>query len=148
VYQNIMLTLDGSALADEAIDRAMDIATTSGGHVVLLDVVPEHGAPFPFSIEAWREVERREAQEHLTSVKRRLAARVAAVDVLVVEGDSPGRTIVDVAHRLGCDAVVMATHGRTGLGRLLHGSVSAYVSRHLQDADVLLVQPQQKVAVH
>ena len=39
MYQNIMLTLDGSALADEAIDRAMDLAATSGGQVVLLDVV-------------------------------------------------------------------------------------------------------------
>lgn len=139
MYQNIMLTLDGSALADEAIDRTMDMAASSGGRVVLLDVLPQHGAPFPFSIEAWREAERREAQEHLMQVKRRLAAKVPAVDVVVVEGDSPGQAIVDVARRLGCDAVVMATHGRTGLRRLLRGSVSGYVARHLQGVDVLLV---------
>jgi nucleotide-binding universal stress UspA family protein len=42
----------------------------------------------------------------------------------------------------------MATHGRTGLRRLLRGSVSAYVSRHLQGAEVLLVQPDGTVAAH
>jgi len=140
MYQKILLTLDGSALADEAIEHAADIAATSGGHVVLLDVVPEHRGPFPFSIEAWRHAERDEAEEHLQQVKQRLAAKVPEVEVIIAEGATPGRTIVDVARRLGCDAVVMATHGRTGLQRLLHGSVSSYVSQHVASADVLLVR--------
>jgi nucleotide-binding universal stress UspA family protein len=49
--------------------------------------------------------------------------------LVVVEG-TPGRMIVEVAHDGGYDLVVMATHGRTGLGLLLHGSVAEHVVRH------------------
>ena len=147
MYQKILLTLDGSELAGEAIEPAADVAATSGGHLVLLDIVPEHRGPFPFSIEAWRDAERHDAEEYLQEVKQRLAAKVPDVDVVVAEGDKPGQTIVDVARRLGCDAVVMATHDRTGLRRMIQGSVSSYVSQHMEGADVLLVRPGSTIAM-
>ncbi len=145
MYQTIMLTLDGSTFADAAVEQAREVASASGSHVVLLDVTPEHRGPFPFTAEVARNTERREAVEHLQQVRDRLlASGVSNVEIVTVRGDSPGPAIVDAARRLRCDAVVMATHDRTGLRRLISGSVAQHVIRHLKGTDVLLVRPAAK----
>ena len=142
-YRSLMLTLDGSAFADRAVERARDVAVSCGARVVLLDVIPEHRGPFPFTVEAARIVERREAEQHLQDVRGRLlAAGVCQVDVMTVQSDSPADAIVDAARRSQCDAVVMATHDRRGLRRLLEGSVAQRVVQRLKGMDVLLVRPE------
>ena len=61
------------------------------------------------------------------------------VSIEVAEG-VPGDAVVEAAQRLGCDLVIMATHGRSGLGRAVLGSVADHVVRHVHSA-VLLVRP-------
>ena len=147
MYRSLMLTLDGTEFADRAVEHARDVAVACGARVILLDVVPEHRGPFPFTVEAARIVERREAEQHLCQVRERLlAAGVAQVDVMTVQSDVPAEAIVNAARRAQCDAVVMATHDRTGLRRLLEGSVAQRVARQLQGIDVLLVRPEPAIA--
>ena len=63
------------------------------------------------------------------------------MSIEVVEGQ-PAQSITDSVERLDCDLVVIATHGRSGLGRALLGSVADHVARHTPTAAVLLIRPQ------
>jgi nucleotide-binding universal stress UspA family protein len=85
--------------------------------------------------------ERDAVQEHLDTAAAALRdAGVATVQTMVAEG-TPGPTIVEVAEREGCDAIVMSTHGHTGIRRAFLGSVANYVVHHAEGTAVLLVRP-------
>ena len=80
------------------------------------------------------------ANAHLASLHDALeGAGAPAVEEHIVSGAAAG-AIVEAAAALECDAIVMATHGRGGLGRALLGSVADHVARHARCA-VLLVRP-------
>ena len=138
----ILLTLDGTDFANQAIDHAQRLATALDGRIVLLDVLPDHHGPTPFSIEGARRRERRDAMVHLQRTRERLlAGGVREVEIMEVEDNSASEVITDAALRLDCDAVVMATHGRGRLARLLKGSVADQVVRKLKGVPVVLVHP-------
>ena len=156
MYKKVLLTLDGSELAATAIPHAAQIASSAGAEVVLLRVIDSVGhiiaqtTPAGFegmggavSAELAQEAvagQRAAAERDLTVVAQQLNAQgVSNVSLEVVEG-MPGDAVVDTAARLGCDLVIMATHGRSGLGRAVLGSVADYVVRHAHSA-VLLVRP-------
>lgn len=67
-------------------------------------------------------------------------AGISAVRSLIAEGE-PGQEIVAATEELDCDLVLLATHGRGGLGRALLGSVTDHVTRHLSSAATLIVPP-------
>jgi nucleotide-binding universal stress UspA family protein len=134
-----MLTLDGSELAREAAPRARALAKQFGGHVIVLGVLPCPEGPSPFSMEGARIADERDAHAHLDAVAEALRAEGISVEVMTTRGDA-GERIVEEAEALGCDAIVMATHGRSGLGRALIGSVAEYVVRHSRGAAVVLVR--------
>lgn len=66
------------------------------------------------------------------------------VSIEVLEG-APGEAIVEAAERLACDLIVMSTHGRSGLGRALLGSVADHVTRHAP-VPVFLVRPTERTS--
>lgn len=147
MYRKIMVTLDGSKFAERAMERAGELASALDRPLVLLDVIEERRGPAAFSIEAESRREHRRAEAYLDGAKQRLnAAGIHDVEVVEVVAREPGRAIVDSAREHGCDVVVMATHGRSGLARALKGSVSDYVVRHLSGATVLLVPPEKVAA--
>lgn len=147
MYRKIMVTLDGSEFAERAMERAGELASALDRPLVLLDVIEERRGPAAFSIEAESRREHRRAEAYLAGAKRRLnAAGIHDVEVVEIEAADPGPAIVDSAREHGCDVVVMATHGRSGLARALKGSVSDYVVRHLSGATVLLVPPENVAA--
>lgn len=138
----ILLTLDGSEFADRAIDYAQRLATALDGRVMLLDVLPDHRGPAPFSIEGARISERRFAMTHLEQAQERLlAGGVREVNIMEVENHSAPEVIVDAARELDCDAVVMATHGRGTLSRLFRESTANQVVRQLTNVPVVLIHP-------
>lgn len=161
MYQKIMVTLDGSELADVAIPHASTVAKSAGAAVVVLQVIdsvaqimsqlaPATIEPMPagaITAELAEESvagQRAQAQANVDKAKARLQADgIADVSTLVVEG-RPGEVIVDTAAEQGCDLIVIATHGRSGFGRVLLGSVAEHVARHAQNAGVLLVRAQKK----
>lgn len=156
MYKKVLLTLDGSELSATAIPHAAQIASGSGAEVVLLRVVDSIGhiiaqtTPAGFegiggavSAELAQEAvagQRAAAERDLTEVAQQLNAQgVSKVSIEVAEG-VPGDAVVEAAQRLGCDLVIMATHGRSGFGRAVLGSVADHVVRHVHSA-VLLVRP-------
>ncbi len=157
MYQKILLTNDGSEVAAAAIPHAITVAKAAGAPVVLLQVIdslvhimtmmtPATIEPIPdgeITVDIAEEAvagQRQAAEENLASLRAQLTAEgVTGATALVVEGQ-PGDAIVSTANEQGCDLIVMATHGRGGLGRVLLGSVADHVVRHAKQA-VLLVRP-------
>ncbi|MEE8422070.1 MAG: universal stress protein [Dehalococcoidia bacterium] len=141
--ETVMLTLDGTDFAACAIGPARQLARALDARVVLLEVLPEQRGPAPFSIEAARAADYRNASACLHDAKRILnEAGIDDVETLEVVSSSPADAIVRAARDLGCDFVVMATHGRSGLRRALKGSVAERVARRLEGASVVLVHGQ------
>lgn len=158
MYEKILLPLDGSPTADAALPHASEMSKATGAEIVLLQVVDSVGRVIAQTTPAGFEpvstghvatdvaeqavnAQRQAAEEYLGEVRDELgAAGVSSVSIRIVEG-SPGAAICAAAEQLGCDLVVMATHGRGGFGRAILGSVADHVVRHSQHYAVLLVRP-------
>jgi nucleotide-binding universal stress UspA family protein len=136
VYRRALVPVDGSPLAEAILPLLIDIAAPLEMAVVLLRVVEPRP---PMAVEGTRHVIvddlgqlRREADAYLAPLASRLASRGVAVSCEVRVG-RPAERILDAARETGADLIAMSTHGRSGLGRLLFGSVAEQV---LREADV------------
>jgi nucleotide-binding universal stress UspA family protein len=126
--ETIMVPLDGSTLAEEALARAAELATGAGARLVLLRAVVAHTFPGGDVIEAQVGVIR-EAETYLAQVEARMRALgVKDVRSSVWYG-AAAPAIIDAAKFNAADVIVMMTHGRSGLGRLVMGSVAESVVR-------------------
>jgi nucleotide-binding universal stress UspA family protein len=128
-FKTIVVPTDFSPFANEALRIACSLARESGGKLILLHVaqrpvVTVAGMPVPPppppTID-W---------SGLRAELDGAAAGIQGVTIesLAVEGE-PAATIVDLARERGADLIVMGSHGRTGLSRLLMGSVAEHVVR-------------------
>lgn len=151
--QRLVVPLDGSAFSEAALPVARALARTLGAEIVLLRVVPvpEH-AIFDevgraiATIDQEAERLKTDGQDYLRELGQRLEADGTTVRYEVRVGDAPD-AIVDSTQD-GCAAlVVMATHGRTGLGRLILGSVAGQVLRR-GTVPLLLVRPRELERAH
>jgi nucleotide-binding universal stress UspA family protein len=126
--ERILVPLDGSALAETALPAAVSLAEASGAALLLLRAAEAPalavGDPTDRQIKVVRE-----AEEYLETVKARVQADTrAGVNTAVWYGHPP-EAIAEAAHFNRVNMVVMTTHGRSGLGRLLLGSVAEAVIR-------------------
>src|SRR5437773_4912092 len=124
----ILVPLDGSMLAEAAMWKALDYAATDDATLSLLRAAEAYALPGADVIEAQvRAV--REAEEYLAAARRRLEQRgFWRVETHVWYGP-PAGAIVEAATAQKVDLIVMSTHGRSGLGRLILGSVAETVLR-------------------
>ena len=135
----ILVPLDGSALAESAIAKAMDLAR-GGSTLMLLRAAEAHTLPGVDPTEAQVEVVR-EAEEYLANVAARLKEQgIDSVETSVWYGPAAS-AIVDAARLRKADLIVMSTHGRSGLGRLILGSVAESVLRGTTTPILLLRVP-------
>jgi nucleotide-binding universal stress UspA family protein len=125
----ILVPLDGSALAETALPVAIDLLSDRPDTTLLLMRATEAPArPGTDPIEAQVRVVR-EAEEYLDSVATRLARTGAKGVKTSVWYGSAAAAIVEAARVGKVDMIVMGTHGRSGLGRLVLGSVAESVLR-------------------
>ena len=145
MFNKILVPLDGSELAECALPYVKNMITEgSVGEVTLLRVVNvdlRMGTPGNFDINAVRENIFNEAGKKLADVKSRLASEGMAVKTELREGSRPADVISDYAQKNGVDLVVIATHGYTGLKKLMLGSVALGVL-HESHVPVLLIRPE------
>ncbi|MDS0299184.1 universal stress protein [Halogeometricum sp. S1BR25-6] len=137
---HILLATDGSAGAEAAAVHAVELAARTDATLHVLSVADDRHAD-SFSTEQMRRRERtRSAMEGeeatATAARRATAAGVHALTA--VEEGRPAAVIADYAADVGVDVVVVGTHGRTGVGRFLLGSVAEAVVDAV-DAAVLVV---------
>jgi nucleotide-binding universal stress UspA family protein len=156
MYSHLLVPLDGSTEAESALAHAQAVAERFGARVTLIRVtvapetliaeaasgapgVPEAGPlldPTPVV-----EAEQDEAKTYLAGVVERLRSSGVQVTTETPKG-APAHTIVDRTRQLGAELIVMTTHGRSGLGRLVFGSVADSVLRHAP-CPVLLIRVQE-----
>jgi nucleotide-binding universal stress UspA family protein len=126
-FKKILVPLDGSALAEGALGRAVEFVG-EGVTLMLLRAAEAHTLPGVDPSDAQVEVVR-EAEDYLAAVAARLAeSGVARVETSVWYGPA-ALAIVEAARLRKADLIVMNTHGRSGLGRLILGSVAESVLR-------------------
>jgi nucleotide-binding universal stress UspA family protein len=156
MFQRVLVPVDGSELCTAAIDQVARVAD-AGARILLVEVIDSAArilaqtTPAGF---AWHDAgisgdllsdvitaQRAAADAHLDAARARLhAAGLSQVETRTMEG-IPGPAIVELAQLIEADAVVMATHGRSGLRRTVLGSVADYVLRHLHGIPVVLIRP-------
>ena len=128
MYDDILLPTDGSAGMEAVIDHAGQLAAEHGARVHALYVVDTASLsdlPVEGGFDGVSRQLNTEGERALDDVEDRLEA---PVERTLTDG-SPAREIVAYATEEGCDVVVMGTHGRTGVDRLILGSVAERVVR-------------------
>lgn len=135
----ILVPLDGSALAETALTPAVELARLHGAKLVLLRAAEAHTLPLADPVQA-QVAAVREAEDYLAVVRGRLAAGgLVDVETSAWYG-APAEAIVEAARFRAVDLIVMSSHGRTGLGRLVLGSVAETVLRGTR-VPILLIRP-------
>jgi universal stress protein A len=129
----ILVPTDLSPGAEPALRLAARIAEATGAEIVLLHVLdlvtPAIVASSP-DIGLWMDDAMiQEIQNNANTAMKQLAARLPRARTLIREG-MPRSIILDVAQELKADLIVMGTHGRTGLGHVLIGSVAEHLVRY------------------
>ncbi len=138
MYKRILVATDGSKLSQKAVDHALALADLSGAEVVALKVTPRYpqsyfeGGVALAAAEVGR-IEKQWQQEALDVVNAVKAAgqkREVKVKAITAKSDLVSDAIISAAKRQKCDLIVMASHGRKGLKRLLLGSETTQVLTH------------------
>ena len=131
MYDRILVPTDGSTEGERAVAHASELALTHDADLVTVFVVNTAsygGLPMETSIEGITQVLEEEAETAIDRVEAIAGRRDIAVDGRIVRG-TPSKEIVRAAAAADCDLVVMGTHGRGGIDRLLLGSVAERVVR-------------------
>lgn len=138
MFSHILVPVDGSAASDRAVHTAATTAKAFGGHVCVVCVVDPYplsgvGADLAFAQGDYLEAATAEATRVID--RARLACEASGVQVTstVLEGQSVYGAIMEAAEAVGpdgADLIVMGSHGRKGLEKLILGSVTAQVLSH------------------
>jgi len=139
----LLVPLDGSELSGSALPFAGHLAKSLGASIVLFHAIFEPVMTYPgaeavFDAGALTEMESG-AHEYLASAARDLTAKGVKADPAVAIGNATDG-IVWAAEREGAGLIVMSTHGRSGIGRIVLGSVADAVVRRTS-LPVVLVRP-------
>lgn len=139
-FDKILVPLDGSPLGEHAISSAVELAGESAATLVLLRAAEAHTLPGADPTDAQVQVVE-DAEEYLTGVAARLkTAGVKKVETSVWYGPA-APAILEAARLRKVALIVMSTHGRSGLGRLILGSVAESVLRGTSVPILLLRAP-------
>jgi len=127
-WKNILLATDGSRYSEAAADKAIDFAKSYDSELKIISVVD---VPTEYYGEAPKAVEdlTKKAKEFVSNVKKKAEISNIKASTFVGEGDAY-KTITDLARNEKADVIFMGSHGRTGLKRLLMGSVTEEVIGH------------------
>lgn len=150
MLNKILIPLDGSKLAEQVLPHAIELALRCQSRVVLLQVVPLTDPmlarpEFGVTLEGqthWEEVMRLEdesAQTYLQWTAQPLRGKGLEVECVTLRG-LPVERIISYSRQNGVDLIAIATHGRSGLGRLVFGSVADRVLKE-SGLPVLLIKP-------
>jgi nucleotide-binding universal stress UspA family protein len=149
MYKRALVPLDGSMVAESILPFILEIAGPLDMEVALVRVLVP--GP-PMAVEGARHVAiedaaklRAEAEEYLASIAADLRAKGVGVTTAVRRGE-PVAEILAGAREVDADLIAMTTHGRSGLSRLLFGSVAAAVLSHAEIPVFLMRQTAAQVA--
>jgi len=138
MYKKILIATDGSELSAKAVDSGLALAALSGAEAIVVKVVRRYPRSYMDGAETLdaREAQRVEAewaahaQGELDAIAARAREKQAKVSTEVLHSDLIAESLISAARHHECDLIVMASHGRRGLQRLLLGSETQHVLTH------------------
>ena len=138
MYKRILVATDGSKLSRQAVTTAIDLAALAGAELVALKVVPRYPKSYfegsvPLSMEELTRIEKQwteEGQSVVDAVRDEALERGVKTKSVTVKSDLLAEAIIAAAKKHKVELIVMASHGRRGLKRLLLGSETQQVLTH------------------
>lgn len=136
MYKHILIATDGSELAEKAVAQGLAIAKALGTKVTAINVSEPWVAVAPgevamaFPIKDYDESVVANANRILSAVEAEATSLGVEYSTLHVKDQFPAEGIIETADKLGCDLIVMSSHGRRGLMRFLLGSQANKVLTH------------------
>lgn len=138
MYQRILVATDGSTLSKKAVRSSIDLAAAMGAELVALNVVPRYPMSYfeggvTISVDDVARTEKRWAdfgQEVVDRVRDSAKAQGVKAKAVTAQSDHVAESIMAAAKKHKCDLVVMASHGRKGIKRVLLGSETQQVLTH------------------
>ncbi|MDZ4054366.1 MAG: universal stress protein [Phenylobacterium sp.] len=133
MYQHILISTDGSEIAQKGLDQGLGLAKSLGAQATII-AITERMPAYP-GFEGLNEVVyadfgagQKEAAAKLLAGAKAAAERMGVkAETVLIENALPADAIVDVAKTRNCDLIAMASHGRRGVRRLVLGSVTSEV---------------------
>ncbi|MEP9374371.1 universal stress protein [Mesorhizobium sp. KR1-2] len=132
MYKHILIATDGSELAQKGVDHGLSLAKSLGGKVTVITVTepfPIYGmagnfawVASPADIESYNASSKEFAGKVLGAAKEAADRMGVPVETLHADDNTPAEAILATAEAKDCSLIVMASHGRRGLNRILLGS--------------------------
>jgi nucleotide-binding universal stress UspA family protein len=151
MFKKILIPIDGSELALRAAAMGVNLAKEVGGEVVLLHAIVPYIPPYTAEydmdgrVSALVEKAATEASVDMLKIAEDVAKTAGVKSSSVAEVLSRPEVLIDkTAKKLGCDVIVIATHGRGALSRFFMGSVTARLL-HIASVPVLVYRDQNMV---
>lgn len=153
MYKKILVPLDGSELAECALSHVKKLFEDgAAGEVILLNAVVTEipwrvineggdGDIMPFDYNAFKKTFIDKSMKYLARVQSRLASDGIEVKTETIEAGTPSQAIADYAQKNDVDLIVIATHGYTGMKKMMLGSIALKVL-HESNVPVLLIRPE------
>ena len=136
MYKHILIATDGSELAHKAVVQGFALAKAVGAKVTVVTVTEPWTAVVPgemgmaFPIDEYEKGAAENAGNILSTVKREADATGVACQTVHMSDQYPADGIISTCKDKSCDLIVMASHGRRGISRLLIGSQANQVVVH------------------
>jgi nucleotide-binding universal stress UspA family protein len=132
-YQHILVAVDESPMAYAAVEQALSLAKALNSQVTVMSVIaidPFVGVDFykvaPAITDYFMQAEKN-AKERLEDIKNSFVRDGIEVNTKLIHGVSPSQGIIQVADEVSADLVIMGSHGRTGIQKVMLGSVAQNV---------------------
>lgn len=141
-FKKILVCLDGSPLAEKVLDSARSLAHCTQAELILLRVVEPANLLFDMETadqvqESVNALERSDAEAYLNNLVQQLPPTENILSTHTLIGP-PADTIIDFAQEQQVDLIAMSSHGRSGIGRWVYGSVAEKVLRGAKCATLIM----------
>jgi len=138
MYKRILVATDGSTLSKKAISSAIDLAALSGAELVAVKITPRYPQSYfegslPLSQTEVAKIEKTwsdNAQKLLDAAVKSAKAKGVSAKGVVIKSDIVSDALIAASKKHKVDLIVMASHGRRGIKRLLLGSETQQVLTH------------------
>ena len=146
MFKHILAPVDGSATSMAAVDKAAELAKAFGAVVTAVYVIDPYpftgvGSEFAYGQDQYLNAARAEARAALEGAAKRLQDAGVQAETRVIESHAVWRGVIEAIEACGADLVVMGSHGRRGLERLVLGSVTQSVLSHTKVSALVVRTP-------
>lgn len=131
MYQHILISTDGSEVAQKGVDHGLTLAKGLGAKVTIITVaerLPVYaGFDGTLAYDDYVAGQKEAAEKVLAATKAAAGRMGVEAETVYLENASPAEAIIETAKARNCSLIAMSSHGRRGLGRLVLGSVTSEV---------------------